>query len=205
MTLRLSNSKNVYFEISPLFLKLEEEVYDGLIGLNNIMYNTHVSERTNCLVVNSPLLGCQGPVLFSRSFSGGLSFRSPFRTLPIETLQIVHLWVCHPSARSGKSRLWKHPNAVLNTFFFISSLYFCYFVLISDYLWNELGPSFENEIYFTQECFVLSLVEIGPVFNLEKMKMWKVYRQTHGRRTTGDKKLTWAHSFNMQNHSDRKC
>ena len=113
--------KNFYFEISPWFLKIEGEenvkVYNGLIGLNKTMYNSHVSERTDCLVVNSPLLGCQGPVLFSRSFSGGLSFRSPFRTLPIETLQIVHLWVCHPSARSGKSGLWKHPNAVLNTFF----------------------------------------------------------------------------------------
>ena len=33
---------------------------------------------------------------------------------------------------------------------------------------------------FTQECFVPSLVEIGPVVLEKKMKMWKVYRQTDG-------------------------
>ena len=59
------------------------------------------------------------------------------------------------------------------------------------------GPSFEQTwITITQECFVPSLVEIGPVVLEMKMKMWKVYkqtdrgmdRQTVGRRTTGDQK-----------------
>ena len=38
-----------------------------------------------------------------------------------------------------------------------------------------------------------SLVEIGPVALEKKMKMWKVYRQTHGQtiwRTTGDQKCS---------------
>ena len=47
---------------------------------------------------------------------------------------------------------------------------------------------------FTQECFVPSLVEIGPVV-LEKMKMWKVYNandnddnNNEGQRTNFDQK-----------------
>ena len=31
------------------------------------------------------------------------------------------------------------------------------------------------EFFFTKECFVPSLVEIGPVVLEKKMKMWKVY------------------------------
>ena len=58
------------------------------------------------------------------------------------------------------------------------------------------GPSFEQTwILITQGCFVPGLVKIGPVV-LEKIKMWKVYRQTDrrtdrqkdGRRTSGDQK-----------------
>ena len=46
------------------------------------------------------------------------------------------------------------------------------------------GPSFEQTLnHFTQECFVLSLVEIGAVVLGKKMKMWKVYRQTDERST----------------------
>ena len=49
---------------------------------------------------------------------------------------------------------------------------------------NNWGPSFEQTwIPFTQGYFVPSLVEFGPVV-LEKMKMWKVYRQTD-RQTDG--------------------
>ena len=45
-------------------------------------------------------------------------------------------------------------------------------------LWEVNGSSFEQTwIPFTQRYFVPSLVEIGPVV-LEKMKMWKDYRQT---------------------------
>ena len=45
------------------------------------------------------------------------------------------------------------------------------------------GPSLEKTWnYFTQGCFVTSLAELDPVV-LEKMKMWKVYRQTGGQTT----------------------
>ena len=62
-------------------------------------------------------------------------------------------------------------------------MYFCYFV---NYLPLEKGRGslFEQiSIPFThdQRCFVPSLIEIGSVV-LEKIKMWKVYRRTDGRR-----------------------
>ena len=51
---------------------------------------------------------------------------------------------------------------------------------------------------FTQECFVPSLVEIGPVV-LEKMKMWKVYDNNNDDNDDDEKadkfwseKLTWS-------------
>ena len=57
-------------------------------------------------------------------------------------------------------------------------------------------------ISFTQGCFVLSLVKIGPVVLEKKMKMWKVYDNNNNndddndRQRTEDKfwleKLTWA-------------
>ena len=53
-------------------------------------------------------------------------------------------------------------------------MYFHYFVIIP--LGKGRGPSFEQTwIPFTQECFVPSLDEIGPVVLEKKMKMWKVY------------------------------
>ena len=61
----------------------------------------------------------------------------------------------------------------------------CQFIFIISKLsplWEGLSPSFEQTwIPFTQEDFVPSLVEIGPVVLEKKMKMWKVYRQTDGR------------------------
>ena len=51
------------------------------------------------------------------------------------------------------------------------------------------GPSIEQTwIPFTQECFVPSLVEIGPVVLEKKMKMWKVYDNDDGQRTNFDQK-----------------
>ena len=50
----------------------------------------------------------------------------------------------------------------------------------------------KHEFPFTQKCFVPSLVEIGPVA-LEKMKIWKIYRQTDGQqigRMTDDQKCS---------------
>ena len=51
----------------------------------------------------------------------------------------------------------------------ISSMIFCYFVIISP--WKLVWP-------FMWTNFVPSLVEIGPVVLEKKMKLWKVYRQT---------------------------
>ena len=80
----------------------------------------------------------------------------------------------------------------------------CQFIFIISQIYpllEGLGPSFEKTwIPFTQGYFVPSLVEIGPVVLEKKMKMWKVYRQTHrrtDRQTTDDRwseKLTWAFS-----------
>ena len=48
--------------------------------------------------------------------------------------------------------------------------------------WKGHGPSFEQTwIPSTQGCFVPSLVE-------KMLKMWKVYRRTARRQTTGDQK-----------------
>ena len=60
-------------------------------------------------------------------------------------------------------------------------------------LGKGFGPSFGHTwIPSSQWCFVLSLVEIGPVV-LEKIKMWTVYRETdagqNGIRTFGQR---WA-------------
>ena len=57
-------------------------------------------------------------------------------------------------------------------------MYFHLLEMIS--FWKRLWPSFEQTwIHFTKKYFVPSLNEIGPVV-LEKMKMWKVYKQTDG-------------------------
>ena len=57
-----------------------------------------------------------------------------------------------------------------------------------------LCPSTEQTwIPFTQRCFVPSLVENGPVVLENKMKMWKVYRQTDGQKDKRQsEKLNWA-------------
>ena len=62
--------------------------------------------------------------------------------------------------------------------FKILSMYFHYFVIISP--WKKgRGPSFEQTwILITQECFVLSLIEIGQLVLEKKMEMWKVYDNT---------------------------
>ena len=45
---------------------------------------------------------------------------------------------------------------------------------------------------FTQEWFVPSLVEIGPVVMKKMMKMWKVYEQTGDRQS--EKKIYSNHN-----------
>ena len=63
------------------------------------------------------------------------------------------------------------------------------------------GPSFgQTRIPSSQWCFVLSLVEIGPVV-LEKIKMWKAYRQMDAGQNVirtfgpGELKMTTMTSF----------
>ena len=66
-------------------------------------------------------------------------------------------------------------------------MYFCNIVTTVSPHGKACGPSFEQILIpFTQGCFAPSLVENGPV--VLEMKMWKVYRQTDGWRTTGDQK-----------------
>ena len=61
---------------------------------------------------------------------------------------------------------WNWPDGSGEEDFLISSMYFCYFVIISP--WKRRGFSFEQSwIPFTQACFVRSLVEIRWVV-LEK-------------------------------------
>ena len=99
---------------------------------------------------------------------------------------MVLLWTklnsIHPRMLCAKFG-WNWPSSSGEEDFLISSMYFRYFLIISP--WKRAGPFiWTNLIPFTQECFVPSLVEIGPVVLEKKMKMWKVYRQTD-RRTDG--------------------
>ena len=59
-------------------------------------------------------------------------------------------------------------------------MYFRYFIIISP--WKRAGALFEPTwIPFIKGCFVLSLIEIGPVILEKKMKWWewwKAYRHT---------------------------
>ena len=78
---------------------------------------------------------------------------------------------------------WEHfleVNKFEEPSFYNTSRY--YKSLLLSPLEKECGPSFEQTwIPLIQEHFVPSLVEIGPKA-LEKMKMWKVCRQTDGQR-----------------------
>ena len=68
--------------------------------------------------------------------------------------------------------------------FYILSLYFHYFIIISP--GKGQGPSFvQTWIPFNQWWIVPSLVEIGPVV-LEKLKMWKVYDNNNKNTTSTD-------------------
>ena len=63
-------------------------------------------------------------------------------------------------------------------------MYFLYFVITS--LEKGTGPSFEETLIpITQESFVQSWVEIGPVVLEKKAKIWKVYWQTDGQMNDG--------------------
>ena len=58
---------------------------------------------------------------------------------------------------------WKWPSGSIEEDFQKFSMYFLLFFQLSP-LWAECGPSFiQTWIPFTQECFVLSLVEAEPV------------------------------------------
>ena len=76
---------------------------------------------------------------------------------------------------------------------FLRERYFIFVISLLSPSRKRCGPLFqETWVPITQGCFVPSILEIGPVI-LEKMKMWKVYRQRD--RRTDDKrseKLTWA-------------
>ena len=76
-------------------------------------------------------------------------------------------------------------------FFNFSSMYFRYFVIISP--WEYECPSFEKKtpwIPVTQECFLLSLIEIDPVILEKKTKTCEKFTPT--RTKTDDGHFTWA-------------
>ena len=101
----------------------------------------------------------------------------------------VFIWTnlnpIHPRMHGAKFG-WNWLSGTGEDDFKILSMYFHYFVIISP--WKKgRGPSFEQtRILITQECFVLSLVEIGPVVLEKKIKMWKVYDNNYddGQQTT---------------------
>ena len=82
---------------------------------------------------SSPLGKGQGP-----------SFQQTWIPLPMDAL--CQVWL-------------KLPRGFLRRFFLISSMYFCFLVIIST--WNGAGLFISTNL--TQGCFVPSLVEIGPV------------------------------------------
>ena len=69
----------------------------------------------------------------------------------------------------------------------------------------EIFSQFRNHLFFylnklplSQECFVLSLVEIGPLVLEKKMKMSKVYRQTDGQKDDGRQAFRKADELSAQ-------
>ena len=77
-------------------------------------------------------------------------------------------------AKSGWNQLSGSWNELLN--------FVHVFLLICNHLpfeRGDRGPSLKkNWIPSTQECFVSDLVEISRLVLEEKMKMWKVYKQS---------------------------
>ena len=62
-------------------------------------------------------------------------------------------------------------------FWIICLMYFCYFRIIP--LWIKgMALRWTNLNFFTNGCFVPSLVEIGPMVLKKNSKIWKVYRKT---------------------------
>ena len=62
------------------------------------------------------------------------------------------------------------------------------FSLLRNYFGKGRGTSFEQTgIPFTQVCFVLSLVEIGPVVFEKKSNIGKIFRRTD-RQTTDERR-----------------
>ena len=70
--------------------------------------------------------------------------------------------------------------------FLISSMYFCYFVIISP--WKSAGPFIRRKLNPLHPRMLCDKFEIGKVFLEKKSKIGNVYRQTDRRRTTRDQK-----------------
>ena len=98
--------------------------------------------------------------------------------IDLVVLKIVKAWPfiwinlnpLHPRMLCAKFG-WNWPSGSKEDFL-ILSIYFRYFVIISHW---TLGKGRVLWTPLSQECFVPSLVEIGPVVLKKKMKMWKVY------------------------------
>ena len=86
---------------------------------------------------------------------------------------------------------WNWPSGSGEEDFWISSMYFRHFLIISpwkmpgSHMWTTLNP-----LYPRMLCAIL--VEIGPVVVKKNMKMWKVYDDDDNDWQILIRKLTWA-------------
>ena len=78
---------------------------------------------------------------------------------------------------------WNWPSGSGEDFL-ISSMYFCYFVII--YPWKRAGPFIRRNLNPLHPRMHCAKFEIGPVFLEKKSKIGKVYRRTDRQTTTDD-------------------
>ena len=107
--------------------------------------------------------------------------------LLLEKDEAVHLNKLEfPAPRMFSAKFdWNKPFSSWEEIFWVSSTYFCYFVISSPwkrawfFIWTNLNA-------FTQGCIAPSMVEIGQVVPEKKIFLiWKVYRLTDGQTDAG--------------------
>ena len=81
---------------------------------------------------------------------------------------------------------WNCPSGFWEEDFKISSMYLCYFMIISH--WKRIGPFIWTNLNPLQPIMLCATAKFGWNWPIEKMKMWKVYNDN-------DRQLTsprWA-------------
>ena len=131
-------------------------------------------------VCNMPIVVEISPVILEENIFEFCQFIFPQCLLsPLEKKVGLILW----------TNLSAHPKDALCQVWLKLAQWFCK---------RRAGPLFEQtSIPSTQGCFVPSLVENGPVVLENKLKLWKVYRQTH-RQTDDTKKAIRKAHFSFQ-------